>query len=48
MCDTLVTMRGLSTGGHAPRAPDGPETPPIPLRLEHVLDEDGFVFLRYL
>lgn len=36
------------TAGDAARVPNGPAMAPIPLRLVHVLEEDGVVFLRYV
>jgi hypothetical protein len=36
------------TTGDAARVPNGPAMPPMPLRLGDVLEEDDFVFLRYV
>ncbi|WP_281286292.1 hypothetical protein [Actinoallomurus bryophytorum] len=41
-------MRPQLTAGNAARVPNGPAMPPMPSRLGHVLEEDGFVFLRYV
>jgi hypothetical protein len=41
-------MRPQLTAGDAARVRNGPATPPMPLRLGHVLEEDDFVFLRYV
>jgi riboflavin biosynthesis pyrimidine reductase len=43
-----LTMSPQLTAGDAARVLNGPAMAPIPLRLGHVLEEDGFVFLRYL
>jgi hypothetical protein len=36
------------TAGNAARVLNGPALEPTPLRLGHVLEDDDFVFLRYL
>ncbi|GLY90728.1 pyrimidine reductase family protein [Actinoallomurus iriomotensis] len=46
--ELCLTMSPQLTAGDAARVLNGPATAPIPLRLGHVLEEDGFVFLRYL
>jgi riboflavin biosynthesis pyrimidine reductase len=46
--ELCLTMSPQLTAGDAARVLNGPAIPPMPLRLGHVLEEDGFVFLRYV
>lgn len=47
--ELCLTMSPQLTAGDAARVLNGPAMDhPMPLRLGHVLEEDGFVFLRYL
>ena len=46
--ELCLTMSPQLTAGNAARVLNGPAMEPMPLRLGHVLEDDGFVFLRYL
>ena len=46
--ELCLTMSPQLTAGDAARVLNGPAMAPIPLRLGHVLEEGGFVFLRYV
>jgi riboflavin biosynthesis pyrimidine reductase len=46
--ELCLTMSPQLTAGDAARVLNGPAIPPMPLRLGHVLEEDDFVFLRYV
>jgi riboflavin biosynthesis pyrimidine reductase len=46
--ELCLTMSPQLTAGDAARVLNGPAMPPMPLRLGHVLEEDDFVFLRYV
>ena len=46
--ELCLTMSPLLTAGDAARVLNGPAMHPMPLRLGHVLEDDGFVFLRYV
>jgi riboflavin biosynthesis pyrimidine reductase len=46
--ELCLTMSPQLTAGDAARVLNGPAMAPMPLRLGHVLEDDGFVFLRYL
>jgi hypothetical protein len=43
-----LTISPQLTAGDAARVPNDPAMAPTPLRLGHVLQEDDFVFLRYV
>jgi riboflavin biosynthesis pyrimidine reductase len=46
--ELCLTMSPQLTAGDAARVLNGPAMEPMPLRLGHVLEDDDFVFLRYL
>lgn len=46
--ELCLTLSPRLTAGDAARVLNGPALEPIPLRLGHVLEEDDFVFLRYV
>jgi riboflavin biosynthesis pyrimidine reductase len=46
--ELCLTMSPQLTAGDAVRVLNGPAMEPMPLRLGHVLEDDDFVFLRYL
>jgi riboflavin biosynthesis pyrimidine reductase len=46
--ELCLTMSPQLTAGNATRVLNGPAIEPMPLRLGHVLEEDDFVFLRYV
>jgi riboflavin biosynthesis pyrimidine reductase len=46
--ELCLTMSPQLTAGDAARVLNGPAMEPIPLRLRHVLEDDDFVFLRYV
>lgn len=46
--ELCLTMSPQLTAGDAARVLNGPAMEPMPLRLGHVLEDDGFVFLRYV
>jgi riboflavin biosynthesis pyrimidine reductase len=46
--DLCLTFSPLLRGGDAPRALDGPPTPPRRMRLAHVLEEEGTLLTRWL
>jgi riboflavin biosynthesis pyrimidine reductase len=46
--ELCLTMSPQLTAGNAARVLNGPAIEPMPLRLGHVLEEDDFVFLRYV
>ncbi len=46
--ELCLTMSPQLTAGDAARVLNGPAMPPVPLRLGHVLEDDDFVFLRYV
>lgn len=46
--ELCLTLSPMLTGPGGPRIVDGPETiDPLRLRLRHMLEEDGYLFLRY-
>jgi len=46
--ELCLTMSPQLTAGNAARVLNGPTLEPMPLRLGHVLEDDDFVFLRYV
>jgi riboflavin biosynthesis pyrimidine reductase len=46
--ELCLTMSPQLTAGDAIRVLNGPVMEPMPLRLGHVLEDDDFVFLRYV
>jgi|tagenome__1003787_1003787.scaffolds.fasta_scaffold20947459_2 riboflavin biosynthesis pyrimidine reductase len=46
--ELCLTMSPQLTAGNAARVLNGPAIEPMPLRIGHVLEEDDFVFLRYV
>lgn len=46
--ELCLTISPQLTAGDAARVLNGPAIEPMPLRLGHVLEEDDFVFLRYV
>jgi riboflavin biosynthesis pyrimidine reductase len=46
--ELCLTISPQVTAGDAARVLNGPAMEPMPLRLGHVLEDDGFVFLRYV
>lgn len=46
--ELCLTMSPQLTAGDAARVLNGPAMEPMPLRLGHVLEDDDFVFLRYV
>jgi riboflavin biosynthesis pyrimidine reductase len=46
--ELCLTMSPQLTAGDAARVLNGPAMEPMPLRLGHVLQDDDFVFLRYV
>jgi riboflavin biosynthesis pyrimidine reductase len=43
-----LTMAPMLVGGASARASHGPEETLVPLRLAHLLEADGFLFVRYV
>lgn len=46
--ELCLTLSPKITAGHAARILNGPEAGPVDLRLGHVLEDEGFLFLRYV
>lgn len=46
--EICLTLSPQLVGDRAKRIVDGPPLPPLPLRLRHVLEEDGYLFCSYL
>lgn len=46
--ELCLTVSPMLTGGYAARILDGPATGPAPMRLGHVLEDEEFLFLRYV
>jgi riboflavin biosynthesis pyrimidine reductase len=46
--ELCLTVSPQLTGGYAARILDGPATGPLPLRLAQVLEDEDFLFLRYV
>ena len=46
--ELCLTLSPQLVGGSSRRLAAGPDGPPTPLRLVHLLEEDGLLFLRYV